>query len=581
MLPTNCEARSCSFFPNTPELERKPGEFAGGVQGEPSPSHHLGPQRRIPRDFVVDVAGVEGDLPGRHGERLQGDAGQMRADDVVDVLGRRQLALGHEAALQDVARHVGGNGQHQGAEGGQHGGIHHGKTQAMPLVFEGNELGAADQHFVEELLHVGHHGFDAVVQPGVLVGRVFLGAARVGTDEGGEFAGQGDEGRIEFGRRGFDDALQMREVGLVAVEDLQQQVVRDFGRFGGLAVAAGQAVRQGRRAQADQAQCFAQPVLEQGVRPVGVDRRDVDVVVERDAAVRPQCRDPRQRQADPAVGQFLLWEKAQAQRGKLDELGPLADGVGIAQFVVVGGIARKGIGRVIEAGLFAIGNPDGDGEVDFLFEMFRLDGERPGRRRAAGNVETRAIREHAGSALQDQFAEGQCLAVDAEMAEAPEEGRQRRTALVCVVFEVAFLLLEQLRAQEQALVPDDFVMPAHGASAERELGSACSFPDFGDRDAPFFEPDVEVGLVGRDQGPVPGGFRRVLQAVHRPPDGFAQIPVAGQHADRDRCLVGLAFDDTAFPRAQEVAFLFQEIGADDGCVLVVEAEIVRLLEGLA
>jgi hypothetical protein len=99
-----------------------------------------------------------------------------------------------------------------------------------------------------------------------------------------------------------------------------------------------------------------------------------------------------------------------------------------------------------------------NGEVQRQFGLVRAPvlGQRQGRRRRVGlgDVEDQAVGHQPGSAVDDQHAAGQRLAVQLEPAETPRPERQRVQPERQQFLQVTVLHLEVLRVQQHALRPE-------------------------------------------------------------------------------------------------------------------------------
>ena len=99
------------------------------------------------------------------------------------------------------------------------------------------------------------------------------------------------------------------------------------------------------------------------------------------------------------------------------------------------------------------------------------------RRRLVGLVwqrERRAVLEHTRRLRQRKTPGRQQVAIHRHLRQAPGMGPQRRGALARQRLQPAVLLLEMLRAQEHAFLPDHAVGPRHGVghlrSEENDIG---------------------------------------------------------------------------------------------------------------
>ncbi len=117
--------------------------------------------------------------------------------------------------------------------------------------------------------------------------------------------------------------------------------------------------------------------------------------------------------------------------------------------------------RCSAADVLCLRNACGQREQQLLPGMRGLEAQRGGHRPHARQVEGQPVRPHASGVQQLQPAAFQGRGVDAQRREAPVQAAQRLAAHVGLAFQVALLLLEQLRPQEQAFTPADLVEPRH------------------------------------------------------------------------------------------------------------------------
>ena len=89
------------------------------------------------------------------------------------------------------------------------------------------------------------------------------------------------------------------------------------------------------------------------------------------------------------------------------------------------------------------------------------DVDRRGQRIVFRHPERRAVGKDAGRAPQAELPDAQEVALELELGEAPAVRDERLAARLDVALEVAILLLEMVRPQEQPLGPDDLVEYRH------------------------------------------------------------------------------------------------------------------------
>src|SRR6185436_9650850 len=101
------------------------------------------------------------------------------------------------------------------------------------------------------------------------------------------------------------------------------------------------------------------------------------------------------------------------------------------------------------------------GEKQELIADVRPDIERRRQRLVLGHPKRCAVGEHAGGPPQAELADGEKVALELDLGKTPTVCIERLTAVLDVALEVAILLLEVLRLQEEPLRPDDSVMRRH------------------------------------------------------------------------------------------------------------------------
>ncbi|MNT17340.1 hypothetical protein D3C72_1524840 [compost metagenome] len=75
-------------------------------------------------------------MAGRHRQRLQGNAGQLQADEFAQLFHRCHLGLLHELLAQPVQRHARAHGQNEVRVGVQAAVVHGGGQHAILLTFD-------------------------------------------------------------------------------------------------------------------------------------------------------------------------------------------------------------------------------------------------------------------------------------------------------------------------------------------------------------------------------------------------------------------------------------------------------------
>jgi hypothetical protein len=88
-----------------------------------------------------------------------------------------------------------------------------------------------------------------------------------------------------------------------------------------------------------------------------------------------------------------------------------------------------------------------------------------------GNAEGRAILEDAAAGDDAELADGEQIAVDLEVDDAPGMRAHAVDAAAHQLLDIAVELLEMLRPKEHSLGPDDLVIPMHDLSQARRDSS--------------------------------------------------------------------------------------------------------------
>src|SRR5207237_168612 len=96
-----------------PELEAQAGEIARDMHGDHSRRFERLPVLALAIELEVGVARVVRNLTRRHRQRRGADAGEMRNDQVADLLRRPELYLRREMQPQRVGRQIGADREHE------------------------------------------------------------------------------------------------------------------------------------------------------------------------------------------------------------------------------------------------------------------------------------------------------------------------------------------------------------------------------------------------------------------------------------------------------------------------------------
>ena len=188
------------------------------------------------------------------------------------------------------------------------------------------------------------------------------------------------------------------------------------------------------------------------------DRRG-EFLVEQDGAVAHFEHAP-ERQADIAGLAGLAQLQAEARMGDVDLLVDAQRGGRIDQHL---GRRIEAAGRAVQAVLDLAGVGGGERQRqpgDLAGGIFRhFDCRR--QRRVVRHGEGRAVRHHADGAPEADAALLCQVAVDLEHREPPRIGRDVPDTILQQILEIAIVLLQMMRPQEQAFGPDDLTVPRH------------------------------------------------------------------------------------------------------------------------
>lgn len=159
--------------------------------------------------------------------------------------------------------------------------------------------------------------------------------------------------------------------------------------------------------------------------------------------------------------------------GDFDGLGGAVAAGGVDEAFFDRGVAGQVGGRVAVGGGFgALGPAQGQGQGQVHHGVTGVGRDVEGRRRGVGGgeVERRAVGQHAPGRRQGDLAGAEGGLVDLEVGEAPEQAASGPAARLDIPFGVPVLLLEMLGPQEQPLRPHDFAVPGHGGFRDQVDG---------------------------------------------------------------------------------------------------------------
>jgi len=250
--------------------------------------------------------------------------------------------------------------------------------------------------------------------------------------------------------------------GLQAVDGLEQHEVGDLRR----PAPAGGAHprRQGLAPVAQHAHHLGHQARQARMGPDGHAGRQ-EGLVERHPPVRLALLDAQGGDAHVAAALLPLEHQPQAQPPHLDPGGLALGAGGVAHLHLAGEVAGHHLGVVVGAHLAAAGTARRHGQVDDLVVGVLGHVQGQGGVVLARHVEGGAVGQHPHGPGQCHLAQGQQLGVQLQAQEPPAEGPDGGAARADQVLDVAVLLLEVVRPQEQPLRPDDLVGPGHAGRA--------------------------------------------------------------------------------------------------------------------
>ena len=251
-------------------------------------------------------------------------------------------------------------------------------------------------------------------------------------------------------------------------------------------------------------------------------RRDPSLIQD-DAAIGGDLGHPRQADAQIAGALVGLQQVAQAQPADL-------------QFGRLRRCRVRVVGLERPCGVAALGGAVGDLDRARLADRQRQVDQHVARavrqferRRMvglAGQRERRAVLEHAGGGCEREAAGAEQVAIQRVVHQPPGMRPQRLHAAAHQLLRPAILLLEVLRAQEHALLPDHAVRPAHrSASPEAAFRTRSAGLQ---RDSKFADVECE--------------FRRSAGRGRRVGAPLRVVDVAIQHDDANRLHAGLELE---------------------------------------
>ncbi len=254
----------------------------------------------------------------------------------------------------------------------------------------------------------------------------------------------------------------MRHQRLVAVAELQHQIVGD------LAGAAGggfrDAATQRLGAVVQQPLQLSDEAGERRGRAGEQQRRDV-VIVQHQAFVGAHLGDAGEADRGVALAALVLGRIAQPQLADRHRGGTLVAGIGVDRLVLADGEPGDGLLLVGGGGFHAAGLAGRQQQVDDIVAGGFRDVERARVVDVVGHAERGAVGQHAGGGAHREFSQRDQVGVEVELGQPPTERAEGRGADAHQAFEVAVVLLQVLRLEEQTLGPDDLVLPAHDQDA--------------------------------------------------------------------------------------------------------------------
>ena len=272
--------------------------------------------------------------------------------------------------------------------------------------------------------------------------------------EGGEVAEHGQQHPVQLLRMHLLQSQVVAQQQLGAIDQLQHHEIADL-RAADLAIGP-DTLGDGVAAMAEHADHFLQAGQQVG-GCVGVEVARHEVGIEADHPVRCGIQHHRHLQFDVGLVALLLAEQQAKIRPRAADLhhGILA-GVGVRHLQVVGGIARQDLGLLRPTRLDVVSGDQRQGQGDRHVRGIgrHVEGERLG---IAAEFEQAAVGQYAGGLADHQLAHVEELAVQLQGEEAPVVAAQQLGPGLHLVVVVAVVVLQVLRAQQHAFLPDDLV----------------------------------------------------------------------------------------------------------------------------
>lgn len=174
------------------------------------------------------------------------------------------------------------------------------------------------------------------------------------------------------------------------------------------------------------------------------------------------------------VALLLAQQQAEIWQAGADLARAAVAGIGVGDVQFLGGIARQHVLLLGPAGFDVVAGDQRQREIDRSAAGIRRDVQSQ-RLTLAAQLEQGPVREDAAGLAEHQLAHVEELAVDLQIEESPGIAAQLLGARLELVIVVSIALLEVLRAQQHAFLPDNLVQ-AHAYFPSSASGSNSAMP---------------------------------------------------------------------------------------------------------
>lgn len=272
--------------------------------------------------------------------------------------------------------------------------------------------------------------------------------------EGRQIAEHGQQRAVQLFRVHLLQAEVVAQQQFGTVDQLQHHEVADFGTAD-LAVGA-DALGNRVTTVVEHADDFFQ-TRQQIAGGVGLNVGRHEIRVEADHTVRRGVEHVADLQLHVGLIALLLAEQQFEVRATAADLaGGIVAGVGVGHFGVVRGVTREHVGLLRTARLDVVTGDQRQRQVDRRVTSVRRYVQRQ-RLGVATEFEQAAVRQNPRGFTDHQFAHVEELQVDLQIEETPGVTTQQLRAGFHLVIVITIVVLEVLRTQQHAFLPNDFM----------------------------------------------------------------------------------------------------------------------------